>query len=589
VIPASSRNKRSVTGFRTKLLVAMMLVVSGVTALGLYFAQRNVVANTGRDLQQKFQAELSWLHKVQELRHAALAERCRELASKPRIHAALEDNALDLLYPTAKDELRDLMEGEEPPPAAAASSLHARFYRFLESNGAVLSPPNPKEVGELDSAEERQLALKKLPETQQTGYISENHDPANAITDEVVAVPIFSTETGDVISALVVGFKPFELGAKPESAGMKSGIWVSNELHLPSLEKSAQDVLARQIRDVVIKGESAPNKFIVRIDGTLHLLFYKRLNPNSLFPTAYEICLYPLAGRIAQLHRLRWQIGGAGMLLFLGGLVASNFVAKRLSKPVEQLAVDSEKDRLQRKRAEAALASTSEKLKRSTRYSADASHQLKNPVTILRIGLETLLAREDFKPEVYEELSSLIHQAHRLAGVIDDLLLLSRMEAGHLEIAPESVNLSQLIDEWLDDLSAVPDSIDVKINKDIPIELNVVGEKRYTSLIVQNLLENALKYNHPGGRIRVRAERNTNNVLLTIGNTGRPIPPDVQPDIFERFRRGGTNSAISGHGLGLNLARELARLHGGDIRLACSENDWTEFEARFLAPQPAPD
>jgi signal transduction histidine kinase len=277
------------------------------------------------------------------------------------------------------------------------------------------------------------------------------------------------------------------------------------------------------------------------------------------------------------------------MLLFLVGFAASNFVAARFSKPVEQLAVDSEKDRVQRKRAETALASTSEKLKRSTRYSADASHQLKSPVTILRIGLEALLAREEFKPEVYEELSSLIHQTHRLAGVIDDLLLLSRMEAGHLEIAAESVNLSQLIDEWLDDLSAVPDSIDVKINKDVPSELNIIGEKRYTSLIVQNLLENALKYNHPGGRIRVRAERNTNHVLLTIGNTGRPIPPDAQPHIFEQFRRGGTNSAISGHGLGLNLARQLARLHGGDIRLACSENDWTEFELRFPVAQPAPD
>src|SRR5437868_11643074 len=138
------------------------------------------------------------------------------------------------------------------------------------------------------------------------------------------------------------------------------------------------------------------------------------------------------------------------------------------------------------------------------------------------------------------------------------------MEAGHLEIASESVNLSQLIDEWLDDLSAVPDSIDVKINKDVPVVLNVVGERRYTSLIVQNLLENALKYNHPSGRIRVRAERTTNHMALTIGNTGRPIPPDAQPHMFERFRRGTTTSATSGHGLRMNLASERAGLHGGD-------------------------
>src|SRR6202040_4125638 len=165
--------------------------------------------------------------------------------------------------------------------------------------------------------------------------------------------------------------------------------------------------------------------------------FYKRLNPGSLFPAAYEISVYPLAYSMAQLHRLRWQIGGAGALLLLGGFVASNFIAARLSAPVEKLAVDSEKDRAQRKRAETALALTSEELKRSARYSADASHQLKSPVTVLRAGLDALPAREDFKPEIYHELSALLHQTYRLTGVIDDLLLLSRVDAGHLQIEAE--------------------------------------------------------------------------------------------------------------------------------------------------------
>ena len=117
--------------FRTKLVAAMMLVVSALTALGLYFTQRKVAAQAERDLHENFRARLTSLHKVQELRHTALTERCRELVSKPRIHAALEDNALDLLYPTAKDELRDLMEDAELSQAEAAGILHVRFYRFL--------------------------------------------------------------------------------------------------------------------------------------------------------------------------------------------------------------------------------------------------------------------------------------------------------------------------------------------------------------------------------------------------------------------------------------------------------------------------
>jgi signal transduction histidine kinase len=562
----------------------MMLVISAITALGLYLAQRSVTANANHALQQDFQAGLSSLHELQELRHAALAERCRALAAKPRIHAALEDNALDLLYPSAKDELRDLMEGEEPPSGQAASTLHARFYRFLDSAGAILPPPNSTDVGALSKAAETQLPLNKLPEKQEAGYIWQDDFAGETVT-EVTTVPIFSTETGDVISALIVGFKPFEPGTKSASSGMKSGIFVDGRLHMPSLSTPANTVLSSKLANLLANGDRAENNSIVRINGARHLLFFKRLNLDSLFPPAYEICIYPLATWAAQLHRLRLQIGGAGALLLLGAFVVSHFAAGRLSRPVEQLEIESEQEHAERERAEAALASTAEELERSARYSADASHQLKSPLTVLRAGLETLLSHEDFKPEVYEELSGLLHQTHRLTGVIDDLLLLSRMDAGHLQIASEPVNLSELLEEWLDDLEALPDAPDVTIEKDITADLCVAGEKQYTSLIVQNLLENARKYNRTGGRIRIVARRENKHALLSIENTGRPIELKAQRHIFERFRSV-ADSSVSGHGLGLNLARELARLHGGDLRLVRSESDWTEFEVRFRLMEP---
>jgi signal transduction histidine kinase len=431
--------------------------------------------------------------------------------------------------------------------------------------------------------------LKQLVETQQIGYAQENVDAEDEIVDEIVAVPIFSTETGNVISALVVGFTPFELTGKGAGAGMESGIWVNGRLHLPSLSKAAQAALGSEVTKAVTNSASAQNNFTVTVNGAPQLLFYRRLNPDSLFPPAYEICVYSLADSIAQLHRLRWRIGGAGALLLLGGFVASQFVAARFAIPVEKLALDSEKNRVKRKRVQTALASTRKKLRRSTRYSADASHQLKSPVTVLRAGLEGLLGREDFKPEIYEELSALLHQTHRLTGVIDDLLLLARMDAGHLEIESRPVNLSQLIGEWLDDLGALPDSPDVKIEKKFPADLCIAGEKPYTSLIVQNLLENARKYNQPGGLIRVTAHKEKGKVVLTIGNTGRSIAPNTQEHIFERFHHAGTRSEVSGHGLGLNLARKLVRLHGGDLRLVRSEDNWTEFEARFLIAKQTSD
>src|SRR6266404_2984343 len=152
MISLSEANQRGITRFRRKLSTAMVLVVSAITILALYLAQRNATATATDDLQQNFQTELSGLHKVQELRRAALAERCRVLAEKPRIHAALEDNALDLLYPSAKDELRDLMGGGGDSSDQAAGSLHARFCRFLGGRGAVLSQPNSKDLGVLSAS-----------------------------------------------------------------------------------------------------------------------------------------------------------------------------------------------------------------------------------------------------------------------------------------------------------------------------------------------------------------------------------------------------------------------------------------------------
>ena len=111
----SGANKTNVRGFRTKLLVGMMLVVGAMTSLGLFLAERKVAIEARLDLLQDFRNELAALHGAQEVRNAVLAERARVLVQRARIHAALEDNALDLLYPSATDELRDVLAAEDQP------------------------------------------------------------------------------------------------------------------------------------------------------------------------------------------------------------------------------------------------------------------------------------------------------------------------------------------------------------------------------------------------------------------------------------------------------------------------------------------
>lgn len=555
-----------VAGFRTRVLIVMMLIVSGVTALALYFAQRNLAEDVQHDLQREFQFELDSLHKVRDLRHTALLDRRRAVVRRPRITAALEeDGALDLLYANAEDELRDIRKREDDPFAdAATDALRAQFYRFLDRKGAVIRPPAErlaKSAGVLSAAEEAQLALPAAPTRLQIGYIARDVATEGSTVAEVIAMPIASSENGEVIGALVLGFRPLEIGGR-----QLSGIWLNGRLHTSSLDPAATRSVGAAM-EAAANAHRAETPTQLDIAGMPHLVFAKPLNPASRFPLAYEVCVFPLTDLVARQAQLRWRVMSAGALLLLLGLGASHIASARLSAPVEKLAVDSE---------------------RSARFSADASHQLKTPVTVLRAGLEELLTRDNLTPEECDQLSALIHQTYRLSTVIEDLLLLSRMDAGRLKLEAAAVNLTQLIEASMDDLSATPDELGVTVETEFPRDLHILGEKRYTAIILQNLLENARKYNRRGGRIRVRARQDGDRVRLSVSNNGEPISPAAQVHIFERFHRATVGENVPGYGLGLNLARELARLHGGDLRLVRSDAQWTEFEVSFrVAPAPA--
>ena len=587
-LPSTPANS-GVLSFRVKLLAVMMLVVSGITALGLYLAQRQLAVNAERELEREFQSEIASLHRIQEMHRGALAERCRVLAQKPRIRAAFEDNALDVLYANARDELRDMMDRKDgSSDDSGAASLHAIFYRFLDEQGAVIRPLSATDVGELRPEEESQLALEAVPEEQQIGYLLRRAGESGETIDEIIAMPIISSETDQPIAAIVVGVKPVELGRHRGATSIKSGIWLKGQLHLPSVADSSRAMLTSELtRAMVAPPDRAERSIRIELNDGPHLLFYKQLNPNSRFPPAYEVCIYPLSDVLARQRQLRWQILGSGAILLVGAFAVSHFASARLSVPVTKLAHDSAEDRAERERAETALEKTSQELQISARFSANTSHQLKTPVTILRAGLEELRANENLTAEGREEVAALIHQTFRITSIIEDLLLLSQMDAGRLQIAFSAVDLSHLLEAQMDDLSTLPDGVDAQVESDCP-DVHIAGEEHYVALILQNLLENARKYNRPGGRIRISCRAEGDWAILTIGNTGRSIPSLARDHIFERFHRGSVGEDIKGHGLGLNLARELARLHGGDLRLLRSDEDWTEFEVRFrLARQPA--
>ena len=224
----------------------------------------------------------------------------------------------------------------------------------------------------------------------------------------------------------------------------------------------------------------------------------------------------------------------------------------------------------------------------AARFSADASHQLKTPIAILRAGIDEILDKEGISPEQRERVADLLQQTRRLTSVAENLLLLSRADTGRLALRGTSFELRKLLEGSLEDARVLGGASNLKVEARLPETLPMIGDRDMISLTLQNLIENAVKYNRPGGKILVSAEETGNGVQIRVGNSGPGIPAERASHIFERFYRVRGDEQTPGHGLGLSIARELARAHGGDLTLTELREDWTEFCLRLGKPLPSP-
>src|SRR4030095_8912944 len=216
-------------------------------------------------------------------------------------------------------------------------------------------------------------------------------------------------------------------------------------------------------------------------------------------------------------------------------------------------------------------------------FSADASHQLKTPIAILRAGIDEILNQPGLSDEHREGVADLLQQTRRLTSVAENLLLLSRADTGRLALRATEFDLGKLLEGSLEDARILGAKSNLQIEANIPETLPMNGDREMISLTVQNLVENAVKYNRPGGKLVVSAQKHDHVVQISVGNNGPGIPPERVPHVFERCYRARGDEQTPGHGLGLSIARELARAHGGDLTLAGSREDWTEFRLRLSA------
>lgn len=292
------------------------------------------------------------------------------------------------------------------------------------------------------------------------------------------------------------------------------------------------------------------------------------------------------------LQAMLWTVPVLGLVVFGAGWLLgrqSLQPVSRLSESAEKIDAANPGERLPLPPARDELYRLTEVLNSSfdrlhaaynsaTRFSADASHQLKTPLAVMRAGLDNLRAHGGITPELRGEVDALLKQTRRLTTLTEDLLLLAQIDAGRLKVESAPLDVSTLCLSVLDDLEVLAPSRGIAVESDIPAELMAAGDARRVSVILQNLTENAVKYAGENGRIRLTCAAAEGNVCISVANTGPAIPEALRDRLFERFYRAGAGENVSGHGLGLNIAQGLARVMGGDLRLTRSDGEWTEFQ-----------
>ena len=202
-------------------------------------------------------------------------------------------------------------------------------------------------------------------------------------------------------------------------------------------------------------------------------------------------------------------------------------------------------------------------------FVANITHELKTPLTAIQGFAETLLAGALDDRENRERFLEIIRDhAQRLARLTDDLLKLSLIEAGKLELEIQPVAVAELMDPCVATAQIKAHGKQLLLRADCPAGLPAVrGDRSRLAEVLQNLLDNAVQYTPAGGRIIVRARANEGTVVITVSDTGIGIPQAEQERIFERFYRvdAARSREAGGTGLGLAIARHIVEAHGGRI------------------------
>jgi signal transduction histidine kinase len=218
------------------------------------------------------------------------------------------------------------------------------------------------------------------------------------------------------------------------------------------------------------------------------------------------------------------------------------------------------------------------------RFMADASHELRTPVAIIQGEADVALSRADRTADDYRESIEVMQRAARkLTQIVQNLFLLARGDAGRYPISMSRFYLGEVVAGCIRAMRSLAQAHGIELSCSAPEDIVIVADEELIQRLVLNLVENAVKFTPSGGHVQadVRSD-NDGHCTIRVSDTGLGIPPEDQGRIFERFFRGDrARPQNGGAGLGLPIARWIAEVHGGDLRLEHSDAEGSVFVAEL--------
>ena len=210
-------------------------------------------------------------------------------------------------------------------------------------------------------------------------------------------------------------------------------------------------------------------------------------------------------------------------------------------------------------------------------FTADASHQLKTPLTVMKSTIE-LARRSSATPQLLDDLEA---EVNDLSTVVAELQTLSLADADAHFARRAPVDLSGVSRESAEILEALGESLGVTVAVSIQAGIDVTGDAVALKQMILNLGDNAVKYTPPGGRVWLRLRRDDEQAVLDVTDTGIGIAPDELPRIFDRFYRAPSGDSARGTGLGLAIAKRIVEVHHGTVDVRSEPGHGTQFTVRL--------